>query len=210
MTTISPDDIWLYIHEQGKVRTRDLEHAFVKTQKISRTTLYKYKRILQAQGKIVSSPIHAQPSYNVYTVPPSQIKAIEALKQYKHLSSEYYFIRPNELKWQDAPKDFYLTSVKEKILWQNSDTGAMVTLCKFPVGLSDAPHIHPEATVMGYVLSGEVERPDGTIVKWPPHSFNCRPKGELDMGYKFTKETILLAIWDGPRTKIDVDDPQDN
>ena len=208
MTTISPDDIWLYIHEQGHVRTRDLEHAFVKTQKISRTTLYKYKRILQAQGKIVSKPVHAQPSYNIYTIPPHQIRVVEALKQYTQLSPEYYAIRPHEIECEDAPKDFYLTTVKEKILWQNPETGAMVTLCKFPVGLSDAPHIHHEATVMGYVLSGEAELPDGRTISWPPHTFNCRPKGTLDMGYKFTKETILLAIWDGPRTKIDVDAPQ--
>jgi hypothetical protein len=209
MATISPDDIWLYIYDQGKVRTRDLEQAFVKTQKISRSTLYKYKRLLQAQGKIESKPVHAQPPYNIYTIPSHQLRAVEALKQYTQLSPEYYAVRLHEMEWQNAPKDFYLTPVKEKILWQNPDTGAMVTLCKLPVGLSDAPHIHPEATVMGYVLSGEAELPDGRRISWPPHSFNCRPKGMLDMGYKITKETILLAIWDGPRTKIDVDVPQD-
>jgi hypothetical protein len=85
----------------------------------------------------------------------------------------------------------------------------MITLTKFPAGFSDAPHIHPEATVMGYVLSGEMELPDGTRVSFPPHVFNCRPKGMLDMGYKVTKETILLAFWGGPRTKIAVDVPQD-
>jgi hypothetical protein len=204
MAIVSIDDVWLYVYDQGEVRTRDLEHAFVKSQKISRSTLYKYKRILQAQGKIVSKPVHAQPPYNIYTIPSDQLRAVEALKQYKHQSPKTYGLFPHEMEWQDTPKGFYLTPAKEKILWQNPDTGAMITLTKFPIGLSDAPHIHPEATVMGYVLSGEMERPDGTIVSFPPHVFNCRPKGMLDMGYKITKETILLAFWDGPRTKIDI------
>jgi hypothetical protein len=209
MATVSPDDLWLYIYDQGEVRTRDLEQAFVKTQKMSRSTLYKYKRLLQAQGKIKSTPVHAQPPYNIYTIPLNQCRAVEALKHYKQLSPKYYGLFPHELEWQDTPEGFYLTPAKEKILWQNPDTGAMITLTKLPVGLSDAPHIHPEATVMGYVLSGEAELPDGRIISYPPHAFNCRPKGTLDMGYKIIKETILLAFWDGPRTKIDVDVPQD-
>ena len=204
MAIVSIDDVWLYVYDQGEVRTRDLEHAFVKTQKISRSTLYKYKRILQAQGKIVSKPVHAQPPYNIYTIPSKQLRAVKALKQYKQQSPKTYGLLPHEMEWQDTPKGFYLTPTQEKILWENPETGAMITLTKFPIGLSDAPHIHPEATVMGYVLSGEIELPDGTIVSFPPHGFNCRPKGMLDMGYKITKETIILAFWDGPRTKIDI------
>jgi ACT domain-containing protein len=61
MATVSIDDVWLYVHDRGEVRTRDLEHAFVKSQKISRSTLYKYKRILQAQGKIVSKFMLSHP-----------------------------------------------------------------------------------------------------------------------------------------------------
>jgi hypothetical protein len=141
----------------------------VKTKRLSRGTLYKYKRLLEAEGKIQAKPVQSRSPYNVYYIPPNFHRQVEALKQYTQLSLTYYTVRPHSVEWTDTPKDFYLTPVKEKILWQNPETGAMITVTKFPVGLSDAPHIHPDANVMGYVLSGEAENPDGTIVKWPPH-----------------------------------------
>jgi DNA-binding PadR family transcriptional regulator len=208
MPTATVDDIWLYVHEHAAVRTKDLEQEFVKTKRISRGTLYKYKRLLEAEGKIQAKSVQGRPPHNVYFIPENYRKHVEALKRYKQLPLKFFEGHIQQMEWQDTPEGFYLTPVKEKIIWQNPDTGAVFGIMKFPPGLSDAPHIHPDANVMGYVLSGEAERPDGSREQLTGY-FNFRPKGTLDHGYKFSHETIIIGYWDGPRTKIDVDVPQD-
>ncbi|MHA1939077.1 MAG: hypothetical protein ACXACD_07330 [Candidatus Thorarchaeota archaeon] len=208
MPTATVDDIWLYIHENTTVRARDLEQEFVKTKRMARGTLYKYKRLLEAEGKIQAKSVQGRPPHNVYYIPEQYRKHVDALKRFKQLPREYFAGKIQQMEWQDVPDNFYLTPVKEKIMWQNPDTGAMFTVMRFPPGLSDAPHIHPEANVMAYIISGETERPDGSRVQLSGN-FNFRPKGTLDPGYNITHETILIAYWDGPRTKIDVDVPQE-
>jgi len=203
MPKATSDDLWVYIYEQGKVRTRDLENHFVKTKLLARGTMYKYKRQLELEGKILAKPVPGKPPYNVYYVPEQHHRECEALKQYKQLPSKYINLQIPQVEWQDAPKGFYLTDVKEKILWQNKKTGAMFLLGKAPIGLSDTPHTHPEANMLSYLLSGELELPNGNIRKLAGRS-GFQPKGTLDVGYKFVKEALLLVYWDGPRTKVEV------
>jgi hypothetical protein len=61
MASVSHNDIWMYIFEQGEVRTRDLLNQFVKSKRMSRGTLFKYKRQLELEGKIASKPVHERP-----------------------------------------------------------------------------------------------------------------------------------------------------
>ncbi len=79
----------------------------------------------------------------------------------------------------------------------------MYLLGKAPIGLTDTPHIHPEANMLSYILSGELELPNGTIRKLAGRS-GFQPKGTLDLGYKIVKEALILVHWDGPRTKKEV------
>ena len=90
MPTATADDIWLYIHEHNAVRTKDLEQEFVKTQRMSRGTLYKYKRVLEAEGKIQAKSVQGRPPYNVYYIPERFRKHVEALKRYKQLPLKYF------------------------------------------------------------------------------------------------------------------------
>jgi quercetin dioxygenase-like cupin family protein len=66
-----------------------------------------------------------------------------------------------EMPWEDAPEGFYFTDVKQKTLWVNEETGATMVLMKFPVGLADDVHSHPEANQFMFGLKGEVELPSG-------------------------------------------------
>ena len=120
--------------------------------------------------------------------------------------------RPNELEgskmrmvdaktiaWEDPPRGYYLTAVKQKVLWKDEKTGAMMALVKFPVGVADKIHTHPEANQFTYILSGEIEREDGSQV--PGEGiFAHIPKGEKHGRTKITKESIMLFYWDGPPT----------
>lgn len=203
MATISHSDIWLYIYEQGEVRTRDLLHHFVQTKQMSRGTLFKYRRQLELEGKIASKPVHARPPYNLYFVPETAYRQVEALQQYKRLPLTYDVYNAQEIKWTDAPKNMYLTDVKEKILWYNEETGAIMVLMKLPPGLYAVPHIHPQANQWAYGLEGEVEHPNGKkqSVK---DAFGFLPKGALEPGTIISKETLTIIYWDGPRSQIDV------
>ena len=202
MPTATIDDVWIYIHEHGEVRTRDLEQRFVKTRQMARATMFKYKHRLELEGKIKSKPVHAKPPYHLYFVPLSLHACVEALRHYKSL--------PNviggdihDVKWQDIPDDVYLLPVKEKILWQNEETGAMAVLQWFPVGLVETPHYHPDGNHFIYGISGEVETPSGDI-ETVAGTYRYVPKGTVDVGVKFVKEGLCIAYWDGPRTKVNV------
>ena len=153
----SRDDVWLYIYDHPNVRARDLEIQFVKTRNMARGTLYKYKRLLEAEGKIQAKPMKGRPPYNVYYVPKNFQKQAAALNHYRQIPRKYYDLRLPEIDWQDAPLGYYLTDVKEKILWHDKETGAMLVIKKAPPGLTDAPHVHPDANKMAYVLAGEME-----------------------------------------------------
>ena len=66
-----------------------------------------------------------------------------------------------KLDWKSPPRGYYLTDVKEKVIWEDEKTGAKMALIKFPVGTADKFHNHPEADQFAYGLSGEAETGDG-------------------------------------------------
>jgi len=44
---------------------------------------------------------------------------------------------PDEMEWTTPPRNYYLSDVKEKVLYVNPDTGAKIALVKAPVGIMD-------------------------------------------------------------------------
>ena len=103
-----------------------------------------------------------------------------------------------DIEWEDAPKSYYLTDVKRKVLWVDEETGATWVLLKFPPGIGDKLHTHPQANQMVFGLSGEMKRPDGTLIPVDGTSAIIFSKGEVHGRGDFTKETLLLMYWDGP------------
>ena len=104
-----------------------------------------------------------------------------------------------KVDWEDPPRGYYLTDVKQKVLWTDEKTGAMMTLIKFPVGVADQIHSHPEANQFCYGISGEFEGQDGN--KHPVNGiFLLFPKGEKHGSTNFTMESIILFYWDGSPT----------
>jgi len=51
----------------------------------------------------------------------------------------------DEVEWKPAPRGYYLTDVQQKTLWVNEETGATIVLVKFPPGIADKLHTHPNA-----------------------------------------------------------------
>jgi hypothetical protein len=222
MPKASLDDVWIYVYENEYVRTRDLETQFVKTKQLARGTLYKYKRLLEAEGKIRAKPVQGRPPYNLYYVPKKYHDELEALKQYKYLSPKYFqFDTYNKragsipddyypkvpimgnidnLEWEDtAPEDFY-SDVKRKVLWKNDATGALFVLLKVPPGIMEPLHYHTESNKWALALSGECELPDGT--RMPMEGvYGYIAKGTPHVHPKVTKETLILCYFNGPRTK---------
>lgn len=217
MTSATQDDIWLFVYRQGEVRTRDIAREFVATKRISRGTMYKYKRLLEVEGKIQAKPMASRPPYNVYYVPTRFHRELDALQQYKQLAlkshepSEQLFnfvsdrngVDINSMEWVDAPEDRFLTKVQQKILWENKATGAILVLQRAQPGIAEAKHYHPDANQWGLCLSGECELPDGSRIP-TEFLFGYIPKGEVHMYPKITKESISLVYYDGHRTKIPV------
>ena len=103
-----------------------------------------------------------------------------------------------DLEWEEPPRNYYLTDVKQKTLWKDEKTGATLVLIKFPEGVADKIHSHPEANQMVIGLSGEMEMPDGTIATLTPTSVFYFDKGEKHGASRITKECITLFFWDGP------------
>jgi hypothetical protein len=202
MPTATIDDVWVYIYEQVEVRTRDLEQRFVKTREMARATMYKYKHRLEVEGKILSKPVHAKPPYHLYYVPQSLHWNVEALRYYKSLP-DVIGGDVNDLLWREIPEGMALLPVKEKILWQNDDTGAMAVLQRVPEGLVETPHYHPDGNHFIYAISGAIETPSGNIENIAG-TYRYVPKGTTDIGVKVVKELICIAYWDGPRTKVNV------
>ena len=103
------------------------------------------------------------------------------------------------LEWEDPPRGYYLTDVKQKVLWEDEKTGAMVVLLKFPTGVADKVHSHPQANQFIYGLSGKVELADGSQATMEG-VFAHFPKGEKHGATKCAEESIFLFYWDGPPT----------
>jgi len=90
------------------------------------------------------------------------------------------------------------TGVKQKVLWRDEGTGAMVALIRYPVGTLTKAHSHPEANQLQFGLEGEMEIQGN---RFPVKGlFQITPKGVKHggAGEKFTKDVVLLTYWDGP------------
>ena len=110
---------------------------------------------------------------------------------------EIFSVDSNILEWESAPRGYYLTDVKQKVLWRDERTGATVALVKFPVGLADKVHSHPKANQIVFGLEGEYEDKEGNRISLKGR-FSYVPKGVKHGATKFTKESVLLFFWDGP------------
>ena len=110
-----------------------------------------------------------------------------------------------DIEWQDAPRGYYLTNVKQKTLWEDKKTGATLALIKFPPGVADKMHSHPDANQITIGLSGEVEMPtNGVIASLQPNMALTMDKGGKHGATLFTKESIILFFWDGhPKPEIE-------
>ena len=104
----------------------------------------------------------------------------------------------DQMEWEDPPRGYYITDVKQKTLWINEETGATWALIKFPPGIADKRHTHPKANQMILGLSGEVEMTAGSLMELHGQTAFIFKKGEEHGRTPFTKETILLFYWDGP------------
>lgn len=202
----TPDDVWIYIYERGSVRMRDLEQAFVKTRKISRPTMYRYKKRLEVEGKIQAQPMPGHPPYNTYSVPEHHHPVIKLLLQ----DNQFPVImgkRHEDIPWEDAPKDFYITDVKQKVLWKNEETGATMVLLKSPADErpSDPLHFHPHANQWSFGLQGEGIEQNGEWWSFQG-STGYIPKGKKHGLAVIIKESLSLVFWDGPRTSVIIDD----
>jgi len=205
MPTATMDDLWLFIYEQGHVRTRDLQNQFVKTKQLSRGTLYKYKRLLEQEGKLKITTVQAKPPYHLYSVPSAYHRQVQALKQYKQTPDRSFLSNIDALPWQPTPTGLFFTDAQRKVLWTNEDTGALLVLLKGAPGIVEPLHYHPEANKWAYILSGEYELPDGTPLP-AAGLYGFIPRGELHTSPKIRKEVIALCYFDGPRTKVPVSD----
>jgi quercetin dioxygenase-like cupin family protein len=111
----------------------------------------------------------------------------------------FEFLRLEDIEWEDPPRGYYLTDVKQKVLWEDKETGATLALVKFPVGVADKIHSHPEATQITIGLSGEMLMPpDNKPMKIEPNMVVTATKGGKHGASHVTKESIVLFFWDGP------------
>ena len=197
----SPNDLLIYIYENGPLRAKELEQVFVHTKRLSRGTMYKYKRILEQAGKIKATPIFGRPLYNVFSVPKQFHQEVEILKQMQQFPKPLFF-NTEDRDWEDAIQGYYLTDVKQKVLWYD-DAGALAVLIKVPPGISETAHYHPHANHWALGLYGEIEQVDGSITSLNG-KFSFMPKGEPHVAGRVTKESMVYIYWDGPRTKVAV------
>ena len=109
----------------------------------------------------------------------------------------FKFLNFKDIEWKEAPRGYYLTNVKQHILWEDKKTGATLALIKFPKGVADKIHSHPEATQIIIGLSGEVLMPNGPLPLLSNMVITAS-KGVKHGASNFTKESIFLFFWDGP------------
>lgn len=114
-------------------------------------------------------------------------------------------VNAEHLEWEDPPRGYYLTDVKQKVLWENKETGAMMALVKFPAGVADKIHSHPHANQFIYGLQGAIEN-DAGVVSSIEGIFAYAEKDEAHGATRIAEETILLFYWDGPPTPRIADD----
>jgi hypothetical protein len=120
-------------------------------------------------------------------------------------------INGKEVEWKDPPKGYYITDVKQHVIWKDETTEAMMVLLKVPKGsVHELPHKHPHASQWAFGLSGEMQEPDGTRISVAEHGhfFGHTPKGEVHGGdprTKYLTDIIGLLYWDGARDVMNVE-----
>jgi hypothetical protein len=114
---------------------------------------------------------------------------------------QYFF---DQMEWEDPPYEtnIYLTDVKFKTVWVNEETGATCALVKFPSGVADPRHVHPEANQLMVPLSGEVRMPDGSLFQCNGQGVVIFEKGEPHGETVITKESLFLFYWDGSHDPV--------
>ena len=109
----------------------------------------------------------------------------------------------DKMEWEDTPRGYYLTDVKQKTIYIDEKTGATLALIKYPPGVADKLHTHPEANQFFFPLSGEVEMKDGSMFIPKADGVQIQFKGEKHGRTNFTKETIVYVYWDGsPKPEV--------
>ena len=83
------------------------------------------------------------------------------------------------------------TAVKQKVPWEDTETGATRVLLRFPPGVADKVHSHPAANQHVYGIRGEIEGEDVARSRIEG-IYAYFPKGEEHGGSKFTEESVLL------------------
>lgn len=109
----------------------------------------------------------------------------------------FKFLNFKDIEWKDAPRGYYLTKVMQHTLWEDKKTGATLALVKFPQGIADKIHCHPEANQINIGLTGECLMPSG-VLPLSPNMVISAEKGAKHGATNFTKESIVLFFWDGP------------
>ena len=114
------------------------------------------------------------------------------------ITSGFFSMDTSKMEWSDPPRGYYQTEVKQKVLYKNEETGALMSLLKFPVGLGDDLHSHPEANQHAFWLDGELMDDENKRVPLKGTYIHF-PKGVKHGKTVFTKESIALFYWDGPQ-----------
>jgi hypothetical protein len=182
---------------------RDLQQAFVATKKLSRPTLYRYRKQLVAQGKIQVQSVAGNPPYNVYSVPTQHYPVVRVLQQLDY--SPYNLgIDLDNIPWEPAPSEMFTGGCMQKVMYSDPQTGGEMILLKSPVGASDRRHVHLQANQWTFGIEGECVSYTGT--KWYiKNSLGFYPKGMPHGGDTVAKAALALAFWDGPRSYIFVE-----
>jgi hypothetical protein len=197
----SPDDIWIHIFKHGPVRMRDLQQVFVATKKLSRPTLFRYRKQLVDQGRLQVESVAGHPPYNLYSVPFQHHPIVQVFQQFNY-SPDTLGIDLEDIPWEgDTPE----LNGRRKFIYKNPTTGAELILINAPKGAFGGTHVHLQANQWTFGMKGESVRPDGTIVQFT-NTIGYYPKG-MPHGYgTITKETLCLTYYDGPRTFTVIDD----
>lgn len=100
MLNFSEEDFWIFIYQKNIVRMKDLEEILINQQKkLSRGRLYKYRMILEKEGKIKARTVDARPPYSEYYVPEEFHEEVKALKLKKALQSKFENLSPKKLEY---------------------------------------------------------------------------------------------------------------
>ena len=85
------------------------------------------------------------------------------------------------------------------VLHKNEETGGVTVLRKFKAGVTVPAHMHPQASELVYVLSGEWDE-SGVIYSSGACFF--APKGTVHGPHVARSEVVSLTIFDGPLTVV--------